>query len=61
MILAKSVNLTASAKGASNHLKAKNEFVLSQEKLKDSVKREVLQTLRDTFDKHALAIPNRYT
>jgi len=37
MILAKSVNLTASAKGASNHLKAKNEFVLSQEKLKDQL------------------------
>ena len=48
-------------KGASNHLKAKNEFVLSQEKLKDSVKREVLLTLRDTFDKHVLSIPSRYT
>ena len=48
-------------KGASNHLKPKAEFVLSQEKLKDSVKREVLLTLRDTLDKHVLTIPNRYT
>jgi len=48
-------------KGVSNHLKAKNEFVLSQEKLKDSDKREVLLTLRDTLGKHALSIPSRYT
>ena len=46
---------------ASNHLKAKAEFVLSQEKLKNSVKREVLVTLRDTLDKHVLTIPRRYT
>jgi hypothetical protein len=48
-------------KGVSNHLQAKNEFVLSEEKLKDSVKREVLLTLRDTFDKNVLSIPNKYT
>jgi hypothetical protein len=48
-------------KGVSNHLKAKNECVLSQEKLKDSVKREVLLTLRDTLGKNVLSIPNRYT
>jgi len=43
------------------HLKAKTEYVLSQRKLKDPVKREVLLTLRDTFDKHVLNIPSRYT
>ena len=48
-------------KGVSNHLNAKTENVLSQEKLKDSIKREILLTLQDTFDKHVLTIPTRYT
>ena len=48
-------------KAVSSHLKAKSEFILSQEKLKDTVKRELLLSLKDTFDKHVLIIPNRYT
>ena len=48
-------------KGLSNRSQAKAEFVLSEEKLKDSVKRGVLLTLRDAFGKNVLSIPNKYS
>jgi len=47
-------------KGVSKHLSAKKEYVTSYDRLSDDARRDSLITLRDTVERHELAVPGRY-